>query len=59
MGDLLKNKARLVKLLVDDFKNMFPEASRNEVILLNLKLSLMPIESLGLLVSQLKDVQSE
>jgi hypothetical protein len=56
MGDLLKNKARLVKLLVDDFKNMFPEASRNEVILLNLKLSLMPIESLGLLVSQLKDV---
>lgn len=59
MGDLLKNKARLVKLLVDDFKNMFPEASRNEVILLNLKLSLMPIESLGLLVSQLKDVQGE
>lgn len=55
MDDLLKNKARLVKLLVDDFKNMFPEASRDECILLNLKLSLMPIESLELLVSQLKE----
>jgi hypothetical protein len=46
-------KTELVKLLLDDFNKMFPNASRPERLNLYMRLNMMEIKDLELLVSQL------
>lgn len=47
-------KNDLVKRLVDDFVKQFPEATRQERVLLFSKLNMMEVSALELLVSQIK-----